>query len=195
MDLGLSIEFLRRINLFDDRNFLLSTVKFHGAPVIAGIKPSCLISFTSNSRGMLNIWNRYGNEIADILNIDYFEVYGDLKRKLVLFYNKHVLEETVRLPENLRFLRGFGYMDYPDALEYINMLKSRFSNEFPHEIGIFLGVPYRDVAGFIENSGMNFIINGYWKVYSEPEKAVQIFREYDAARVSVMKSIMDSYPD
>ena len=37
---------------------------------------------------------------------------------------------------------------------------------FPHEIGLFLGYPFEDVMGFIENKGENYLCSGCWKVYS-----------------------------
>ena len=37
---------------------------------------------------------------------------------------------------------------------------------FPHEIGAFLGYPTADVQSFIEKEGRDFIMTGYWKVYS-----------------------------
>ena len=39
--------------------------------------------------------------------------------------------------------------------------------KFPHEIGIFLGYPLADVAGFIRNKGRNCKCIGTWKVYGD----------------------------
>lgn len=62
------------------------------------------------------------------------------------------------------------------ALIYVyrpERLKRRFSsgNQFPHEIGIFMGYPAYDVCQFIENCGRNYLCCGTWKVYSQEEKA------------------------
>lgn len=46
---------------------------------------------------------------------------------------------------------------------------------FPHEIGFFLGYPFEDVVGFIENKGENFLCNGCWKVYSKERDAQECF--------------------
>ena len=64
-------------------------------------------------------------------------------------------------------------------------------NGFPHEIGAFLGYPMADVQSFIEKDGKDFIMTGYWKVYSNPEKARMIFHEYDRAKVCAVNEYLD----
>ena len=54
--------------------------------------------------------------------------------------------------------------------------------DFPHEIGIFLGYPLDDVEGFIKNKGQNFLLNGYWKVYSNKEEKEKIFKAYKKSK-------------
>ncbi len=49
---------------------------------------------------------------------------------------------------------------------------------FPHEIGFFLGYPYDDVVGFIENKGENCLCVGCWKVYSKQRDAEACFCRY-----------------
>ena len=49
---------------------------------------------------------------------------------------------------------------------------------FPHEIGFFLGYPYADVVGFIDNGGQNYLAVGLWKVYDDVEAALATFARY-----------------
>lgn len=51
-------------------------------------------------------------------------------------------------------------------------------SEFPHEIGFFLGYPYEDVIGFIENRGQNYLEFGPWKVYANQSQARRTFARY-----------------
>ena len=46
---------------------------------------------------------------------------------------------------------------------------------FPHEIGVILGYPLEDVKGYMENGGQKCLLNGYWKVYNNPEEAKRKF--------------------
>ena len=51
-------------------------------------------------------------------------------------------------------------------------------DEFPHEIGLFIGYPPEDVSGFIENNACGFKCVGCWKVYGDREKAEKTFSRY-----------------
>ena len=58
----------------------------------------------------------------------------------------------------------------------------RMGKEFPHEIGLFLGYPPEDVLGFQRYRGQNCKLCGYWKVYSDVDRARVLFRLYDRCR-------------
>lgn len=104
-----------------------------------------------------------------------------------LVYRKEELESYLNQKRIASFLEGLGY-EKAGTREQLNQLSYRFHinrknrMEFPHEIGVFLGYPLRDVIGFIENSGKNFLLCGYWKVYYNVEQAKQIFSYYDYAK-------------
>lgn len=50
--------------------------------------------------------------------------------------------------------------------------------EFPHEIGLFLGYPSADVEGFIKNKAKGAKCVGTWKVYTDEENAKKKFALY-----------------
>ena len=80
-------------------------------------------------------------------------------------------------------LRQLGYPK--DALmeELLEELGHRMARQgFPHEIGLFLGYPARDVEEFIRRGGLGSICTGYWKVYRHPGEARRCFARYDACR-------------
>lgn len=60
--------------------------------------------------------------------------------------------------------------------EKLMLLKS--SKDFPHEIGLFLGYPYEDVKGFIDNKGECSKCIGCWKVYGDVSRAEDTFDRY-----------------
>lgn len=79
------------------------------------------------------------------------------------------------------FLNQYGYGSYciQDALIH---LKHRLKdNEFPHEIGIFLGYPLYDVKGFIQDKNQYKIL-GYWKVYGNIKNSQRLFYRYDCCQ-------------
>ena len=52
------------------------------------------------------------------------------------------------------------------------------NEEFPHEIGLFLGYPPEDVLGFIDNKAGGCKCVGCWKVYGDVDEAQKTFAEY-----------------
>ena len=50
--------------------------------------------------------------------------------------------------------------------------------EFPHEIGLFLGYPPEDVRGFMENGTADCKCVGCWIVCGDSEAAQKLFTQY-----------------
>ena len=78
-----------------------------------------------------------------------------------------------------KFLLKQGYLIDDNEIDgevncekIILQLKKKFEklNQFPHEIGIFLGYPIGD-GSFIENHGAIANVQSYWKVYCNEEEA------------------------
>ena len=132
------------------------------APVLKGIKISCLISMDARLRPGLP-------EILMGTDVKYHCLSCSQGKCLVLFYRPDELEQ---------------YLKKADVSQLAQRVKD-FSEKgmgFPHEIGMFLGYPVADIRGFIENEGRKYLMIGYWKVYSNLSQARMIFKEYDRAK-------------
>jgi hypothetical protein len=100
---------------------------------------------------------------------------------LVLVFEKKRLIQAASLQH--AFLAGQGYPRSAPLFVLLDYLSKRcIRDDFPHEIGIFLGYPVEDVRGFVAHKGRNYKLCGYWKVYGDVEKAKKCFRRYDACR-------------
>ena len=87
-------------------------------------------------------------------------------------------------------MEKYGYGRELSTSEKLDILEDRIScTDFPHEIGIFLGYPVDDVLGFVKNGGANCLFCGFWKVYSEPEKARKAFDKYVYCRNHLCNNI------
>ena len=64
------------------------------------------------------------------------------------------------------------------------------SIEFPHEIGIFLGYPLKDVNCFISYRGGGYRMCGEWKVYHDVVNAQRSFLCYKACREFCQTQLM-----
>lgn len=114
------------------------------------------------------------------------EVLARRKTGLLLYvYRPTLLLENLAQPNVASYLQREGY-NPADLSACIVKLHRRIcgtdlaatlsgSCAFPHEIGFFLGYPYDDVVGFIENNGENSLCTGCWKVYSKKRDAQACF--------------------
>ncbi len=151
---------------------LTELVVIHCAPTVKDVKCSslvCLASLESFDVKELISLERKGLSSRFLTN-----------RKgcpLLFLYRSRRLEEVIG-GEASPVLTSLGY-DTSSVERSLDRLEERMmEDDFPHEIGIFLGYPLDDVKSFVENRGENFILSGVWKVYHNPEKAKRTFRLY-----------------
>ena len=153
------------------RNFEKS-MAYHLAPAMLGIKPACLMSMEKNKDGLEE-------------NVELFNSRAYTKgRKLLFLYNEKLLSDRLADIRVRKLLESFGYDSHMTLEQQLERLSGRISasEDFPHEIGLFLGYPVDDVTGFIQNKGRNYLLCGYWKVYSDENRARRIFSNYDKCR-------------
>ena len=151
----------------------------HCAPTLAAIKTANMVSFPYDSitemREAVRSWNRrlHGKGVR-ILPLRYRD-----DRALLYIYRPSHLADDLRNPEAQRILRRFGY-DPENAGQCLLRLMQRLrkSSDFPHEIGLFLGYPPEDVAGFIRHHAQEYKCVGCWKVYGDAEKCRRMFASY-----------------
>ena len=104
---------------------------------------------------------------------------------LVYVYRPRLLTRAIQQEQVAAFLTAEGY-DPSSLSACIEKLHKRICGtdlqsqmtgrcSFPHEIGFFLGYPYEDVIGFIDNEGENFLCSGCWKVYAKERDAQTCF--------------------
>ncbi len=105
------------------------------------------------------------------------------EKALIYVCRRNRLEADLRKPRVAEFLAEYGYTEMT-ARAAIRHLRDRLADndDFPHEIGIFLGYPLGDVIGFIENAGRNSKCSGCWKVYCNECEAMRIFAQYKKCR-------------
>lgn len=185
-------EFMNFISLYgiqNDKDYLYYKLAYLTAPTMAKKKPATLLSFSHNSRDLYTLWETYKDEIGKKLQMEYFEIRKCPQRILVIFFNRALLLKTLLKACNRKYLMAAGYSGELDLEEYLILLKGRFAASCPHEVGIFLGIPLEDVLTFVEKEGKGCLLNSYWKVYHNPQKARLIFASYDQARAEVASAI------
>jgi hypothetical protein len=148
----------------------------HCSPVLLGCKPAAL--FRIGSPQALAVLSRLLRPRIDLKVMR--KSGGSL---LVMVFESGGLEKTLLGRDARAVLSGMGYPRNAELPVMLDFLRRRFNHEdFPHEIGFFLGYPVEDVLGFVRHQGRNYKFCGYWKVYGDVEHAKQCFSRYDACR-------------
>jgi hypothetical protein len=187
---------LTHLKLEGINNSLHKFILYHSAPTLLGVKPASLINFTQGNQ-LYPLWLQYSFQqfkgLLAILNqgrnIDFYKIHHQPgERALILFYNPEMLTALLIHPENRKFLNALGYSQTLNTRGHLQRLAQKFATTlaFPHEIGMFLGIPLGDVNGFIVNKGKNYIFNQYWKVYQNPQMAKKVFAAYDQAKIDII---------
>lgn len=148
------------------------------APTLAGVKVAGMFSFYYAFGQDLCYAIRRLNQKLSGRGIVIIPLYKGQGRALIYVFCKLMLSHYLMKPEIKSFLykRGYNYQNFISAL---TLLRKHFLlDNFPHEVGAFLGYPIGDVIGFIENKGRNMLLTGCWKVYQNKEEAIRLFKKY-----------------
>ena len=169
-------------------NLLQFQLAIHSSPAICGIKASNLINIKINDtlyEEIEELNNKYPN-------LCFYVLKNDGNNALILIYRRKVLEKKLFENDNKSFLNSIGYnTESVDSM--LNSLKERISSDnFPHEIGVFLGYDLSDIKSYIEGKSCLYV--GYWKVYSNVEKKKELFEKYTKCKNIVIKMIDKGFP-
>ena len=151
----------------------------HCSPTLAGLKTgnmfSCTFADSIEMRNCIRCWNRI--LVKKGLRVLPLRFRDD--RALVYVYrlSKLILDLQHDTASEILYSRGYEAAK-PDRciVELIKRLEE--DENFPHEIGLFLGYPPEDVQGFIENRAANCKCVGCWKVYGDEKTARRTFAKY-----------------
>lgn len=156
----------------------------HCSPTLAGIKTGNIVNFAYGSEEELKEELRRFNRAFAKKGLIAVVLRQGNGKALIYIYRPKKLQKDFMNEEVERLLAEAGY---PGKIKKtgscIAYLSSRLKNseDFPHEIGLFLGYPPEDVAGFIENARgrcRKCKLTGDWKVYGDRETAEKKFCMY-----------------
>ena len=168
----------------------------HCAPALAGIKPANLFSIqTEEDSGVDELVDGYQKTFQK-RGICFQILCRCSRRTLIMVYRPAILLRELETAEARALLNQFGYragkpgadLHLTGLLEILaRRIEESGTCSFPHEIGLFLGYPIDDVTGFIQNRGGNCLYSGYWKVYSDVQRAKRQFDRYETVKAGMLR--------
>lgn len=162
---------------------LEKTLAFHCAPALVGLKAADLISCNIQDYPELEKDIAFLNQKLNPNGL-FFRPLGKRNgRILLLTYRRAVLERYLQDKKIRAFLLEAGYpaSDLEGILLHLQERLAQMES-FPHETGVILGYPLEDVKGFLKHRGQNCKLCGYWKVYSNEPRALDMFRQFNHCR-------------
>lgn len=148
-------------------------------PVFLGSKPSEIISVPfhdANRFEKLDDINRYFSKCK---KIEYIVIHKENKATKVLFINRDALSKKLSCKKCQNFLKYLGYPKDIDIDSCLNHLVEKLKgDDFPDEIGIFLGYPIKDVVGFMGYGNYTSYNTKYWRVYGDPKPSEDLYSKF-----------------
>ncbi len=168
------IEFFEQIKNFKDFEYLYALIKSTVAPTLKDLKLATMMNLKNGNRALKDLWENN-------------------KTFLVYFFKKDKLDKKLSTSKVSEFLNLMGYKDCRQVYDYLNLLKNRFNDSCPDEIGVFLGYPLKDVIDFKDRDKKTCKCTGYWKCFNDEKSSRKAFEKFDETKIIVMRSILESY--
>lgn len=154
----------------------------HCAPTLAGLKTGSLIRVRLSDLDDLNSSIRAISKKLNSKGIYLLPLISFKSCVLLYIFRPSSLAKILKNPYALDLLEKLNY-DVSSVSGLIKSLKMRLesyvnNDDFPHEIGFFLGYPSDDVISFFENKGKNYLLSGPWKVYHDVCSAKCLFDKH-----------------
>ena len=173
------------------RSHIESLFLYHASPVLRQVKPAALITVRSEC---VEMWKKRESAMCKASGLHMTELKRKERSSLFLIYDEQEIASALKQEDALRILRDYGYGTGLTAEGLIAYLAQRFAeDDFPHEVGLFLGYPPGDVKAYIENGGKNWACCRYWKVYENVETAQETWAKIDEAQARAL-DVLQSWP-
>lgn len=149
------------------------------SPTLAGIKTGSLFSCSYRSEAELSQFLRHWNIKLKNKGVRIIPLRVKAGKALIYVYRPSLLKSKLQEDEARDLLDERGYCSQSCAVCLSHLIgRMTQSDEFPHEIGLFLGYPCEDVKGFIDNKAACAKCVGCWKVYGDAGKAQKQFERF-----------------
>ena len=148
-------------------------------PVIFGSKPSEILNISFKDSLKDYKIKEIENFFSNCIKISYRIINTPDGGVRILFINEDSLANVLANKKCINFLKFIGYPSNSTLNKYIDILVDKLhSNQFPHEIGIFLGYPLKDVVGFMGYGNYKFYKTKNWRVYGDPSVSEKVYNSF-----------------
>ena len=163
----------------DERDCLAAFLALESAEVLERAKPANLVNVVNRrrpcGRNLYLLWKKHGTGLIREGGLAVKELVDRGDSLLLFLYRPADLAALLARKSVSVILKKAGYPDPANLENSLAELRSRLTGGgFPHEIGVFLGYPLKDVLGFMGWARLPFTCQGPWKIYGEPRESIRL---------------------
>lgn len=148
------------------------------APTLAGLKTGSLFLCADPPEDLHRALRELNRRYAD-KGLRMLPMRQSGGKTLIYVYRPRLLAADLLEGQAAGILKKLDYApEKPDLCVARLRRRLAMGGDFPHEIGLFLGYPAEDVAGFIAHGARDAKCTGFWKVYGNPVQAEETFRRF-----------------
>jgi hypothetical protein len=178
----------------DDRDCLASFLVLEVAEVLQGAKPANLVAIANKrrpcGRNLYLLWKEHGAALLAESGLQVRELADRGSSLLLLLYRPEALAALLQMKSVSVILKKSGYDAPADPEKVLAELEKRVAGEgFPHEIGVFLGYPLKDVVGFMGLARLSFTCQGPWKIFGDPSQSLSLARNHRECRCRMSQQL------
>ncbi len=160
--------------------------------VILGSKPAEIINVPGSKEDKKIKLSKIEAFFSNCSRITYRIITTHDGGKRVLFINEKSMEKVLVNKRCINFLKFVGYPADYQLNDYMDELVFRLqSEEFPHEIGVFLGYPLKDVLGFMGYGKNELVEVRNWRIYGDKEISYEVYNNFMRDK-AIMKEMIET---
>ncbi len=154
---------------------------------LAGVKPAELINVSLSGERKYQ-WEE-GKKVLEAFDcFKVIEVQEKNFKKQVFFLHREALNNTLCQKPVLLLLKNLNYPSEYSLESYVDLLIQKIKGpSFPHEIGVFLGYPVKDVLGFIGYPSLKLTEIRGWRYYGHRGLSTRTYEKFKKAREKAKK--------
>lgn len=166
---------------------LATYIALETAEVLAEAKPASLLSISNRERAcgrnLYTLWKSHGHELLSDTSLQACELVDRDSSLMILFYHKTHFKQHLARRDITALLKRAGHGNDITPDEILRNLAGHLQQgRFPHEIGLLLGYPPKDVAAFMGLIAIPFTCQGPWKIYGNPGESLRLAERFRNCR-------------
>jgi len=170
-----------------ERECLAAYVALETAEVLAEAKPASLLGTPNRDRAcgrnLYTLWKEHGHELLADTPLQACELVDRGSSLMILFSHTSNFTRHLARRDITALLKRAGHDNNLTPDEILQKLAEQLQQgHFPHEIGLLLGYPPKDVAAFMGLISIPFTCQGPWKIYGNPGESLRLAERFRHCR-------------